>query len=1378
MAVFDGVRYILSSSLPPTRRHELASILDLNGATTAGPHTHLIALGGSYSHKHSQDGEPENSELKVVSDNWVDRSIVMGKLQPEQYYAPDPAMIFSGIVACATDLPASDVEVLSAGITALGGQWRIGLTRDVTHLFALRPGSDKYNTAIHFAPHTHMSIITPHWFDDSVRLGRRLPEAPYLWPDPLVLRPGHRVDDDGINDVDEKRKRQMTNDTSRDDPNISNVIEKEKVWGGRKIFLSRCLELSRSQRDAVEAGIRRSGGIVVKENSADDDDEAEERAVGECDVFVTRWRSGRAYFKAARSSTILIGTLTWLFSVESSGTLHSPLDSLLWYPVPRGGVPGLSDLEISITNYTGAARDYLKRLITLMGAKFTPSLSVENKVLVAGFQHSPKTKRALAWSIPIVNHTWVEDCFVEWRALTVGLERYVVFPPGIDFGKLLMDVDNNGGGPSLANGNKVAPGAGAVPGGRGVGVIDVEAEERRDAKYERNPDDSTNQLDGLHPSNVIQRRLSSESRTPNGTADRGRGRKLEKGLQSPIKAATRSHSRVGKPARESLSTKQVTMDMYVDQVIEIPGDEDDRSRLVKSKLRAPPSKASPASKFKSSTSTAIQNSASKPSSSRAPPAGQSTSIGEVEEVVAFHGDDDGHVTEAGGLSVEDVNDVRMNIEDELLMKPDSRQLTSGTQPKADSKGKRKASSHSPDNELVLSTGAESIRRSKSTSTAKPNSIAPSVRSRPRSPSPLPEPEGQRPKFVRRSLIASRARSAHSEIDDQQSTNKDKRGSSRSRSHNEKEFIHLSLSSDSDSEPARPSRRRGAPALTPVKSGMKPKPKPTPSQGEVGEETSDPNLYAGPKDKIVGKKQAARNELATSQTKAQMNISKSTTKHIVRRSPTRSPSPAPPPTKPISTPKRSVSVLVPSLPREYFTPGGSTKKSTCEEQNNDAEDPRSSQAGKNRPPAALMPKSSIQAIAAEASTSANKGGKPIGTSKSAIVKNRKTSISNLKARQSEVSVPDPGDNISMVVDSPTAPARKGPRRSAANKASAKLREEIMPDVNNYEKERKTEKRRRSVGDESILSLRVEEDEEDRGRVKRRKVDEEGTKGKTRKTKQQEADEEAEVEMVTAIPKEKRKAAKVDHRQGYCDGGNERRGQNKARSQDPKAGSQNIHHTDPDPLRARPSDTKVVRLMSTGVTLSDEAIKRLTKLGVRMTSKPTDCTHLIAKGIVRTEKFLCAMSVSPYILKEEWANASIKSGKLLPEQDYLLSDPAAEKKWKFKFAEALERSKQNHRGSQLFKRISFYLTPKVPIDSRLLKAVVQSAGGQIHITTPTVRILKAKENRFVISCPEDVSIWRPLAQEGYKIYSTELILQGVLRQEVEWESTECMVNGSNS
>jgi hypothetical protein len=57
------------------------------------------------------------------------------------------------------------------------------------------------------------------------------------------------------------------------------------------------------------------------------------------------------------------------------------------------------------------------------------------------------------------------------------------------------------------------------------------------------------------------------------------------------------------------------------------------------------------------------------------------------------------------------------------------------------------------------------------------------------------------------------------------------------------------------------------------------------------------------------------------------------------------------------------------------------------------------------------------------------------------------------------------------------------------------------------------------------------------------------------------------------------------------------------------------------------------------------QRLTKLGIKMTTKPTDCTHLIAKGVVRTEKFLCAMSVTPHVLTEEWANATAKTNKLL-------------------------------------------------------------------------------------------------------------------------------------
>ena len=65
-----------------------------------------------------------------------------------QYFSPDPAVIFSGIVACAGDLPSAD---LAAGITALGGQWRMGLTKDVTHLFAISP---QVCTGMHFRDDT------------------------------------------------------------------------------------------------------------------------------------------------------------------------------------------------------------------------------------------------------------------------------------------------------------------------------------------------------------------------------------------------------------------------------------------------------------------------------------------------------------------------------------------------------------------------------------------------------------------------------------------------------------------------------------------------------------------------------------------------------------------------------------------------------------------------------------------------------------------------------------------------------------------------------------------------------------------------------------------------------------------------------------------------------------------------------------------------------------------------------------------------------------------------------------------------------------------------------------------------------------------------
>jgi len=282
-----------------------------------------------------------------------------------QYYSADPAMIFSGIVACACELPSADLEVLSAGITALGGQWRGGLTKDVTHLFALSPASTKYSTAMHYREETGVRVILPHWFDDAVRLGMGgLSTKPYEWPDPEILK-GIDGLTSGKDNVKGKGKALARANVEHDDvklnlyataaiftpshgrsspPSEADIslvlntaptargvqasdIQPTKVWNGRKILLSRTLELYKGRREAVHIGIERAGGVVLRFSGDEDEPEdltEQEKGKGgelsrnekirrqneaqraeECDILVTRWRYGRAYVRVNFSRAAL-----------------------------------------------------------------------------------------------------------------------------------------------------------------------------------------------------------------------------------------------------------------------------------------------------------------------------------------------------------------------------------------------------------------------------------------------------------------------------------------------------------------------------------------------------------------------------------------------------------------------------------------------------------------------------------------------------------------------------------------------------------------------------------------------------------------------------------------------------------------------------------------------------------------------------------------------------------------------------------------------------------------------------------------------------------------------------------------------------------------
>ncbi|KAM5536688.1 hypothetical protein V8D89_009615 [Ganoderma adspersum] len=446
---FSGVFYCISDTLPADQHDQLAEVLDTHGgdpvSITDPRLTHFITA--SLPLEEFVESPPEDSLAHIVTPFWVERSAILESPQDAEYYSADPAFLFSGIVAAATDLSKSDCELISAAIAALGGQWRTALTRDVTHLFALAPGSAKYETAMHYREKSGIRVLVPHWFDDTVRLGiRDLPTRNYEWPEPRVFQPrpeGRTTQED--EEYSPPPGRTVLYDTASFDNDEQRKVRpaSRNVWKGKKLLLGLSLDLSDHQRRALAADIRRQGGEVVELSSSKvkTQDRAREEVakLDDAEIFVTRFRTGSAYAKAYRQKKT-IGTLAWLWYVRATGTLTRPADQLLHYPIPDKPADGFDNEVVTVTNYTGKDREYLKKLITLMSGEFTASMSAEtNTIVVAAYLQGTKTDKATSWSIPIVNHTWVEDCFVQWRRLTPARDKYIVFPPGVDFSAVLAE---------------------------------------------------------------------------------------------------------------------------------------------------------------------------------------------------------------------------------------------------------------------------------------------------------------------------------------------------------------------------------------------------------------------------------------------------------------------------------------------------------------------------------------------------------------------------------------------------------------------------------------------------------------------------------------------------------------------------------------------------------------------------------------------------------------------------------------------------------------------------------------------------------------------------------------------------------------------------
>ncbi|KAK3844359.1 MAG: BRCT domain-containing protein [Linnemannia gamsii] len=426
--LFQDVVFFLSPFLRPHLADELeaklcghgamkartsASISEIAWSATTSPTTHIISENldiPDYKHAVARG-------IHIVTPEWVRRSIGTNIVQDPYGFSADPKMIFSGLCMATTGLPDYDRQVICAALDSFGGTYSATINMTVTHLIALAPSGAKYDY-VSAHPELNIKIVLPHWFQRCCNAKRLLSVAMYMFPDPPI-----QENDDELHPTPlPGYAPQLFANHSKpvvaflNSPSINN---QQRVLENKYIYMADDLSIIPELRIKFEEKISQAGGILVDEYASD-----------MVDIFICRFRAGNLYYEASNDGKI-VGSADWLYHILSTGEFTSPKAALLHYPIPHEHVPGMSSLVITVSNYTGQLREYLKRMILAMGGNYKATLSSKNAEeptthIVCGDPTGEKYEKGQEWNVKIVNHFWVEDCFLSWCLQSETQPRYVL----------------------------------------------------------------------------------------------------------------------------------------------------------------------------------------------------------------------------------------------------------------------------------------------------------------------------------------------------------------------------------------------------------------------------------------------------------------------------------------------------------------------------------------------------------------------------------------------------------------------------------------------------------------------------------------------------------------------------------------------------------------------------------------------------------------------------------------------------------------------------------------------------------------------------------------------------------------------------------------
>ncbi|KAM3415268.1 hypothetical protein BST61_g8798 [Cercospora zeina] len=426
--LFDGVVFTIipGDDLTEERTNTLLTTLDGGGATFRALRDHDRSIDDIETITHvisTHVDFPQYSRcldlgIFIVKPSWVRDCLQRGRQTSPRQHSPDPSQYFQDVVLCCADLPEGDAEAIKAGVIALGGQPSKGMTKLVTHIVTMSTDNSKCKVVEEKG--LKCKIVLPHWFDACIRLGKKINEKPYQFPEPEILRRNNAP-------VRPSPTPQLTGAVSATVPKSPppSPSKSRKTFNAlpcKKIYFSNDLDISEHLIEALTATLQVGGATIV--------DDAEQ-----CDIYIGSLRAGKEYVTASQAGKE-VANLAWLYHVIQRNKYTSPLRKLLHYPLPPKGIPGFENMRISLSNYSGEARLYVENLIKYSGAEYTKTMKQDNTHLITAHRSGEKCEAAQEWNIQIVNHLWLEESFAKCAIQATSNPRYIQFPTRTNLGEV------------------------------------------------------------------------------------------------------------------------------------------------------------------------------------------------------------------------------------------------------------------------------------------------------------------------------------------------------------------------------------------------------------------------------------------------------------------------------------------------------------------------------------------------------------------------------------------------------------------------------------------------------------------------------------------------------------------------------------------------------------------------------------------------------------------------------------------------------------------------------------------------------------------------------------------------------------------------------